>query len=404
MSASRNKKRSGRTTGTSSPVVDKARNSTRRQIIWYSNAPWAATGYGQQTAQATKRLRASGHSVAVHANYGLEGSSTVWDGMTIYPRGLAPYSDDVMVAHYLEWANREPSLKPLLITLFDCWVFKSKSLDHVPQIVSWVPIDHTPCPPDVLEWCKKPNVLPVAMSLYGQKMLHQAGVDALYVPHGIEKVFKPTEGGREILEIPDERFVVMMNAANKGSSPPRKGFGENLLAFAVFAKRHPDALLYLHTEQAGFNGVDLPVLLKACGVPEANYQFVDQYAYRAGVSREVLASFYTMADVLLAVSYGEGFGIPVVEAQACGTRVIVSDQTAQPELVGDGWTCKTQPYWDGSQKSWFHIPLVDSILESLEAAYDAPRGVSQKAIDHAAQYEADHVYKTFWEPVIGCLE
>ena len=378
-------------------------NGDGRQILFYSNAPWAATGYGQQTAQICQRLKQEGNNVAIHANYGLEGSSTVWNGFTVYPKGNSVYSDDVIVAHYLHWAHREPERKRLLMTLYDVWVFKSKALETVEQIVSWVPIDHTPCPPDVLAWCNRPNVVPVAMSLYGQKMLHQAGVDALYAPHGIEPVFKPTPGGRKILEISEDRFVVMMTAANKGASPPRKAFAENILAFGVFCKKHPEALLYLHTEKHGVHGINLVDLLKACGVPEANYQFVDQYAYQMGISQEVLASFYTMADVLLAVSMGEGFGIPVVEAQACGTRVITSDQTAQPELVGDGWLCRTQPFWDHAQRAFFHTPITESILECLELAWAAPRTTSQDALNHAKQYQADEVFNTHWKPIMGLL-
>jgi len=383
------------------------------RILWYSNAPFAPTGYGTQTAQVVQRLTKN-HEVAIHAMYGIEGMASIWNGIKLYPRGMSPYSDDVLVAHWMDWANGNREIPAMLMTLFDVWVLKSPSLDQVPNIASWVPIDHAPCPPAVIDWCKRPNVKPIAMSKFGLEMLQNAGVDAMYAPHAFEDVFVPTHKlsngrgeftGRQLMEVDEDRFVVMMNAANKGQNPSRKSFGENILAFAIFAQDRPDALLYLHTERDGaMGGINLVHLLEACGVKPEQYKIVDPYAYRTGFPQQALAALYTASDVLLACSMGEGFGIPVIEAQACGTRVIVSDQTAQPELVGDGWTCKTQPYWDGSQKSWFHIPLVDSILESLEAAYAAPRGASQKAIDHAAQYEADHVYKTFWEPVIGCLE
>jgi len=297
-----------------------------------------------------------------------------------------------------------------LMTLFDVWVFKSASFDEVPHIVSWVPIDHQPCPPEVVAWCKRANVFPLAMSKFGSRMLEAAGVRHGYVPHGVESVFRPTPwleaggrrvSGRELIGVAEDRFVVMMNAANKGVSPSRKSMGENLLAFAIFAKEAPDAVLYLHTERDGaFGGVHLPSLIQAVGLRDDQVKVVDQYAFRQGFPQNALAAMYSAADVLLACSMGEGFGIPVVEAQACGTRVIVSNFTAQPELVGDGWTVEVQPFWDHMQKSWFGTPQVPGIVEALRQAYAAPRGVSVKAVEFAAAYQADRVFDEFWRPAM----
>jgi glycosyltransferase involved in cell wall biosynthesis len=102
---------------------------------------------------------------------------------------------------------------------------------------------------------------------------------------------------------------------------------------------------------------------------------------------------------------GEGFGIPVIEAQACGTRVIVSDYTAQPELVapGAGWAVDIQPFWDSHQRSWFCTPQVPSIVEALIASYEAPRGVSHESVAFADQYRADSVYEAYWKPIMKQL-
>ena len=422
--AGNNPKHNGRTTTPRSRTVvtsgnsslagsGRPTNSDALRILWYSNAPFVPTGYGTQTAQAVTRLIKEGHEVAIHAMYGLEGVSSNWNGIKMYPRGMAPYSDDVLVAHGMDWANGNPKLPSLIMTLFDVWPLKSKSLDMVKNIASWVPIDHAPCPSDVVDWCKKPNVKPIAMSLFGQKMLNDADVECFYAPHGIESVFNPeskmvnggrTFTGRELMGIPDDKFVVMMNAANKGASPSRKSFAENLLAFGIFAQDKPDAILYLHTEKDGaMGGVNLEHLLHACGIREDQYKIVDQYAYRTGFPQQALASMYADADVLLSASMGEGFGLAVIEAQACGTRVIVSDFTAQPELVGSGWAVEVQPFWDAHQRSWFCIPQVGSIVDALRHAYDAPRGVDQVAVDFAQAYNADAVWEAHWKPVMKGL-
>lgn len=385
----------------------------KRRIFWVSNAPWAATGYGQQTAQMLPRL-AKDNAVAAMANYGLEASSTTWNtpsgGIPIYPRGMEMWSNDVIPAHAHDWFLKDKDAEKLIITLFDVWVFKGDKWKEFP-VASWTPIDHVPAPPEVAIWCRQDFVRPIAMSKFGKDMLENVGIKSWYVPHGIEKVFKPTESfkdvagelttGREFIGIDDSKFIVGMNAANKGVSPVRKAFGENLLAFSMFAKKHDDAYLYIHTDPSGsLGGIKLVDLILSCGIPMDRVIFPDPYLLRMGIRQEIMASIYSAFDVLLATSMGEGFGIPTIEAQACGVPVIVSDFAASKELCGDGWLIGGQPYWDAPQKSWFHVPSVPEIVDALEQSYNRGRGTSQKAIDFAKQYEADFVYESQWKPTL----
>jgi hypothetical protein len=78
------------------------------------------------------------------------------------------------------------------MTLFDVWVFKGPRWADWP-VASWVPIDHVPAPLEVAAWCSQKFVAPIAMSKFGASMLNNVGVECFYVPHAIEKVFKPTE-------------------------------------------------------------------------------------------------------------------------------------------------------------------------------------------------------------------
>jgi glycosyltransferase involved in cell wall biosynthesis len=131
--------------------------------------------------------------------------------------------------------------------------------------------------------------------------------------------------------------------------------------------------------------------------------FVDPVSYRFGISQDDLAGIYSSMDVLLATSYGEGFGIPTVEAQACGVPVIVSDFAASPELVGDGWLVGGQPLYDNTQQSFFTIPSVPLIVQALEQAYERGKGKSDKAIEFAQQFDHDVVWEKNWRPALKKL-
>jgi glycosyltransferase involved in cell wall biosynthesis len=53
------------------------------------------------------------------------------------------------------------------------------------------------------------------------------------------------------------------------------------------------------------------------------------------IPHEAMPAVYSMAGALLFPSYYESFGIPLVEAMACGCPVITSSAPACPEVVGD---------------------------------------------------------------------
>jgi hypothetical protein len=88
----RNQERASRNVRPSSHSIPTTGISSPGRILWTSNAPWCATGYGQQTAQVIKRLKKENYEVAIAANYGLEGSSstypTEYGNIPVYPRGL----------------------------------------------------------------------------------------------------------------------------------------------------------------------------------------------------------------------------------------------------------------------------------------------------------------------------
>ena len=362
------------------------------KILWFSNAPWAPTGYGQQTAQVVRRLVGAGHEVTIAANFGLMAGSTTWEGVTVLPGGSDKYSADALAAH------AEALGQDWIITLYDVWVLPELASRH--RVASWAPVDHFPCPPEVAAHLK--GHFPIAMTRYGQSELRDHGLNARYVPHAIESVFAPRESSfREAMGIPADAFLVMVNAANLGTHPPRKAWWEMLSGFKLFASQHSDTFLYLHTNPTSASGVNLPFLIAQLDIKD-KVRVVPQYPYRYGsIPPEVLAEAYSASNVLLASSMGEGFGVPVIEAQACGIPVIVTDFASQPELVGAGWKVGHQAWYDPAQASMLTVPNIKSIAAALEEAYRAKGTMGDAARAFAAQYDADLVFDTYWRPVLA---
>lgn len=392
------------------------------KILWVSNAPWAGTGYGQQTALFTPRLRDAGHDVAILAFYGLEGALGNWNDMTIYPTDHTRLGKHFLPDYVRHHAQGGDTDEVLVLTLMDIWVYtdiryggvvrgfdKGKSI----RMASWVPVDHDPLPPKIFQAIEHTKTRPIAMSKFGKEKLEEAGLEADYVPHGIDtKVFNDKSDRAEDIRygmgVPDGAYVVGMVANNQGNSPPRKAFPQVFQAFAHFQKEHPEAILYLHTDVYGFNdGVNLLALAEICGIPKDKVAVVDQFKYHIGaITAGLMSAIYSSMDVLVSPSYGEGFGIPVVEAQACGTPVIVSDWTAQPELVAAGWKVQGDAWYDTAHGSFYMCPNVMEIYDALELAYEQ-RGNSElrkQAVEGMKVYDVDYVFENHWLPVMDSIE
>lgn len=393
------------------------------KFLIHSNAPQVQTGYGIQTALLALRLKAAGHEVAVSANAGQEFTVGMWNGIPVYPRGYAEGSSDTIVANAEHWFKGDKKAG-WIITLLDVFVIDNPRL-HEWQVAAWVPVDHSPVPPRVAGFLAETGARPIAMSKFGEDELRLLGFDPMYVPLAFDpNIYKPTETidrngrtftGRELMGgIDDDKFVVMMNFQNKALAYyDRKGVATAFFAFGTFAAQHPDAVLYLNTDRTGRLGgtfPDLMALATAAAIPPHQIQFVDQYAYGSlGITPEMLAATYTAADVLLAPSMGEGFCVPLIEAQACGTPVIVSNFSSQPELVGAGWLVGGQRAFNIGQNSRIFTPYEFDVVARLEAAYEARHNptehaeLTESAIAFAAQYEADRVFSEHWQPVLDEL-
>lgn len=373
------------------------------RILWSSNAPWTPSGYGQQTALMTPRIKAMGHEVAIFGWWGLVGSAMLWDyGIPVYPKLFDRYGNDALAAH------AEHFKAELIITLMDVAAMHPRAVFDTPWI-PWWPVDCEPVRVREVGTLRKALTV-VALSRFGEEQAKRVGLlDVRVIPHGIDTtVFSPGDQveARERLGFPQDRFIVGMVGANKGK-PCRKAFLEHILAFAELHEKYPDSLLYLHTHRSSeMEGLDLPAICQSVGLEvRRDVIFVGLYANVAGlIPPEQMVDVYRSMDVLANASYGEGFGIPILEAQACGIPVITGDWTAMPEITFAGWPidkCDAERTLTNFN-TWQWRPRVGAIRDAMEDAYHGRfwKGTREDARAGALKFDVDLLAETRWKPLL----
>lgn len=148
------------------------------------------------------------------------------------------------------------------------------------------------------------------------------GVDAkriTVIPYGVDRtVFRPAD-------IPKKEQVLYV-----GSEQPRKNIPGLLRAFARVKKAVPGAtLLKVGGPQWKGGRERTEDLIRELGLT-GSVNLVGDVS-----DDSLLARYYSESRVLVFPTYSEGFGLPPLEAMACGTPVVASNATSLPEVVGD---------------------------------------------------------------------
>ncbi|WP_345276652.1 glycosyltransferase family 1 protein [Litoribaculum gwangyangense] len=129
--------------------------------------------------------------------------------------------------------------------------------------------------------------------------------------------------------LPDQ---YMLHIANKD---PRKNTKNVLKAFKGFLNTTTvDYKLVL----LGYNEKDLLTVLSEINAKN----LIDKVVLLGYVSDQDLPAIYRLSQLFLFPSLREGFGIPIIEAMACGVPVITSNSSSMPEIAGDA-ACIVNP-------------------------------------------------------------
>ncbi len=150
-------------------------------------------------------------------------------------------------------------------------------------------------------------------------------IDAVY--NGRNPNFKPCKE-----EILNPKIISLLNGSKYflfiGSLHPRKNLTNMFLAFDKFKMDHLlEVKLLIVGEKKWWT--------KSISDVFETMKYKEDVVFAGRLGPDDLCNVLSGALSLVYVSYFEGFGIPIIEAYACGTPVITSNVTAMPEIAGD---------------------------------------------------------------------
>jgi glycosyltransferase involved in cell wall biosynthesis len=143
---------------------------------------------------------------------------------------------------------------------------------------------------------------------------------------GVEDSFRVINDKNRVKDCMSRNKIKKPYLFYSGSISPRKNLLRVLKAFNEIKDKFPHTLVMTGSAVWGDTGIDKFI--------EDN-NLSERVNIVGFVSEEDLVTLYSEADLYIFPSLYEGFGLPILEAQACGTPVLTSNVTSCPEVAGD---------------------------------------------------------------------
>jgi len=382
-----------------------------KRIMWMSDSPTVHTGYGTVTRQVTKRLaKKPNYDVTcigwqthgMPMRYNFDKSRTKIDEVhdtnlvRCVTSGTEPFGRQLLQTHL---KNYKPHIFTVLCDSFMVGYLANQSLAPA-KFAMYFPSDGVPLPMGSELVFKKADYL-IAMAKFGKKQAEDAGYsDVRYIPHGYDKnlYFQLSEERKKTIKRAyglNNTFVFGYVGRNQG----RKNYPHLFRSFAKFVKDKQNCILWLHCDPMDSAGSNLYNLVKKYHL-EGLVRFTPNIRWFDNLPEESMKNIYNLFDVHVSATTGEGFGIPTIEAMACGTPNIITNFTTSKELVeGHGWLVDVRDTIDGTYEVERAFVDTDHMVEQMNEAYynhKLREEYSKKGLDFVKQFEWDKVYP-LWE-------
>lgn len=163
-----------------------------------------------------------------------------------------------------------------------------------------------------------------------------------------------------------------------GNVKPHKNLRTLVKAMALLKDKNENCKLVIVGRKEGFINGD-PQLFDEIGKDQF---LLDNIGFTGFVPNEDLAYIYNLASVFVFPSFYEGFGLPPLEAMACGCPVLASNAASIPEICGE-----SARYFDPSSS----IEIANGILDCLSDGKHSD--FIEKGLAHVKSFSWEESYR-----------
>jgi len=247
----------------------------------------------------------------------------------------------------------------------------------LPAIYLWAQFSKTP----VLNEFFKSKVIFVPLTGKTSEYCSEAKVKNISkpIPHGVPldiyHIFN--EKNKHILrdKLSLNNFFVIGTVAKNAI---RKRLNDVIEAFSMVYNKIDDAFLIIKTDkEINDDGYNLNLLVEKYGLLDRTKIICGNF------TRSKMADLYNCMDVYVQLSEWEGFGIPVIEAMACGLPVITHEVQGPGEIVNNTGIIVNSRKFNDDSGAYLSYADVNQVAEALYTLYkdnDLRNKLSKKAV------------------------
>jgi len=324
------------------------------RLVWVGSAPGNSWGLSIVTRELMKRLDGFEKIIVCPDPAPRESIRTpsytvysAWkdDGIIHHVRNLDP--DIIVLYHPTQWLNRYVDAKG-----------RSDWVDMIPTI-AYVTVEMEPVFDYFFDklWQLQPDKV-ISPSKWSADIFKKEGFETDHLYHGVdERLFHPMPHVRQ----EREGFIYGTVARNDR----RKNIPYAIKALSKMRDRENVSLNLVCSAQDVKMGDNLEIIGKLYDIRD-RIDFYEYNTFGATLDTAYMAAVFNYFDVHLLPTGGESFGLPFLEAMACGIPNIAMDLPVLREIYGDAIEYVPSVYNRITEMGELPIPDVDILVEKME--------------------------------------